>query len=361
MCDNNEVIYDRNRKEIQDELYKNTPVKTEDNKPCIDNIDAYNRDRALITLSLSDSLGLGQNSLPGAQQVRVATKHTDQMTDIPDHLRQISLGEETESTSYKERDRNRHIIPQVDGTMDSRDSLNQTPDSIDLTKSLVKYRNTQRDTEKSNEGTSDNDIDEMIKFNKDKARKVYGKDTNEQRNVEKTDENINDDTYRTVKSNKGRTTKVYAINTETKRILKQRREKALQNAKDRKAGKSNAQTALQASTRANKASKDTQDIKMTDNAATGEDSTVHVHLPPHSSGKAKHPSQIKISSKHRTAITEPSIGDPLPGSQATVKVNGHMPDPGDIGTYEFLIEGAPNPPDLEGIEEDQLLQIQQNI
>ena len=29
--------------------------------------------------------------------------------------------------------------------------------------------------------------------------------------------------------------------------------------------------------------------------------------------------------------------------------------------YEFLIQGAPNPCDLEGIEEDQLLEIQQNI
>ena len=79
----------------------------------------------------------------------------------------------------------------------------------------------------------------MIKFNKDKARKIYGKDTNEQRNMEKTDENISGDTYQTVKSNKGRTTKVYVINTERKRILKQRREKALQNAKDRKIGKVN--------------------------------------------------------------------------------------------------------------------------
>ena len=77
ICDNNEVIYDRNRKEIQDQLYKDTPVKTEDNKPYIDNIDAYNRNRALITQSLSDRLGLGQNSLPGAQQVRVAMMHTD--------------------------------------------------------------------------------------------------------------------------------------------------------------------------------------------------------------------------------------------------------------------------------------------
>ena len=44
-----------------------------------------------------------------------------------------------------------------------------------------------------------------------------------------------------------------------------------------------------------------------------------------------------------------------------MKVNGHKSHSGDIGVYKFLIEGAPNPPDLEGIEEDQLLQIQQNI
>ena len=76
--DNNQVASDRNRKEIQDELYKDTLVKTENNKPYIDNIDAYNTDRAQIAKSLSDRLGLGQNSLLGAQQVSVATMHTDQ-------------------------------------------------------------------------------------------------------------------------------------------------------------------------------------------------------------------------------------------------------------------------------------------
>ena len=64
---NDEAIYDRNRQEIQSELFKDTPVKTEDNKPYIDNIDDYNSFRAQITQSLSDRLGLGQNSLPGAQ------------------------------------------------------------------------------------------------------------------------------------------------------------------------------------------------------------------------------------------------------------------------------------------------------
>ena len=88
-CDINQVASDRSRKEIQDELYKDTPGKTEINKPYIDNIDTYNRDRALITKSLSDRLGLGQNSLLGAQQVRVAVKHINQTREFPEHLRKL--------------------------------------------------------------------------------------------------------------------------------------------------------------------------------------------------------------------------------------------------------------------------------
>ena len=72
MCDFTEVANDKSIKDIRDEICKDTPVKTEINKPYIDNIDAYNRDRQLITTSLSDRLDLGQNNLLGAQQVRVA-------------------------------------------------------------------------------------------------------------------------------------------------------------------------------------------------------------------------------------------------------------------------------------------------
>ena len=109
--DINQIANVRSRKEIQDELYKDTPVISEINKPYIDNIDAYNRDRALVTKSFSDRLGLGQHSLLGAQHVRVAVKHTDQVKEFPEHLRQISLGEEIESISYEEIDRNRNFIP----------------------------------------------------------------------------------------------------------------------------------------------------------------------------------------------------------------------------------------------------------
>ena len=88
--DINQIANVRSRKEIQDKLYKDTPVKTEINKLHIDNIDAYNRDRALITKSFSDRLGLGKHSLLGAQQVRVAFKDTNQVREFPEHLRQIS-------------------------------------------------------------------------------------------------------------------------------------------------------------------------------------------------------------------------------------------------------------------------------
>ena len=63
--------------------------------------------------------------------------------------------------------------------MDSRDSLDQTPDSIDLTKSPVKHTNTQRHMEKINGDTSDYDTDEKIDFSNDKAKKTYRKNTNE--------------------------------------------------------------------------------------------------------------------------------------------------------------------------------------
>ena len=67
MNDINQMTNHKSRKDIRDKICKDTPLKTE----------AYDRDRHLITTSLSDRLDLGQNSLPGAQQIRVAVKHTD--------------------------------------------------------------------------------------------------------------------------------------------------------------------------------------------------------------------------------------------------------------------------------------------
>ena len=84
--DINQMTNYKSMKVIRDEICKDMPQKTNINKSYIDNIDAYNRERQLITTSLSNRLDLGQNSLPGAQQVRVAVKHTDQTSEFPEHL-----------------------------------------------------------------------------------------------------------------------------------------------------------------------------------------------------------------------------------------------------------------------------------
>ena len=96
------------------------------------------------------------------------------------------------------------LIPQVDGVVDSRDSLDRTPDSIDLTESPEKNTKTQKPIEKVNEDTNDNDTDETITYKTDELKRSNRK-------------NIN-----TVKK-KGRMTKIYTVNIERKRLLKQRR------------------------------------------------------------------------------------------------------------------------------------------
>ena len=157
--DSAEDIYDRNRKDIHDEICQDTPVKTEENKCYTDIIDTYNRDRAHINQSLSNRLGLGQSSLPGAQQVTIATKHNDQMTEVPDHLSQLSLGGEMETTDCHRKHRKVYMIPQVDGIVDRTDSLSQTPDSVDLTVSPVKHRNAKVDKGNKTIDTNDKEKD----------------------------------------------------------------------------------------------------------------------------------------------------------------------------------------------------------
>ena len=268
-----------------------------------------------------------------------------------------------------------------------------------------------------------------------------------------------------MKTKKGRTTKIYAINIERKKLLKQRREKALQNAKDRKLAKENFLAALKADCRADRSSNDIQSsanmndelidgsntgiiigVKNTDNTAIaadnvdnyaidaenidndatnventdntakkvdktsnaatnseksdnaamsadntdnatmsndntdntamsdnntydtvsgngntenttkGKTSMVDVPSPLLYGRKTTDPSKVKTLKRRIFVMvkpSEPSIGNPPPDGITTATVSVHV--------YKFFIQGAPNPKDLEGIEEDQLLEIQQNI
>ena len=130
--------------------------------------------------------------------------------------------------------------------MDSRDSLDRTSDSIDLTESPEKNTKPQKCIEKTNEDTSDNDTDETITYETDELKKSNRK-------------NIN-----TAKK-KGRTAKTYTMNIERKRLLKQRRERTLQNAKGKGPAEEYFLTALKASHKSYKALKNSHKRKKDNN------------------------------------------------------------------------------------------------
>ena len=72
---------------------------------------------------------------------------------------------------------------------------------------------------------------------------------------------------------KGRTAKIYTMNTERKRLLKQRRENTLQNAKGKRPAEEYFLTALKASRKTYKALKNTQKRKKNDNGSINDENT----------------------------------------------------------------------------------------
>ena len=108
--------------------------------------------------------------------------------------------------------------------------------------------------EKTNEDTSDNDTDEMITYETDELKKSNRK-------------NIN-----TAKK-KGRTAKTYTMNIERKRLLKQRRERTLQNAKGKGPAEEYFLTALKASHKSYKALKNSHKRKKDNNWSINDENT----------------------------------------------------------------------------------------
>ena len=99
----------------------------------------------------------------------------------------------------------------------------------------------------------------------------------------------------------------------------------------------------------------------TENVTTGETSTEDVPSHLLYDRKTTDPSNVKTSKKCVPIWvnpSEPSIADPPADEITTEMAKGHAFDPTDVRVYEFFIQGAPNPKDLEGVEEDQLLEKQ---
>ena len=101
---------------------------------------------------------------------------------------------------------------------------------------------------------SDNDTDETITYETDELKKSNRKNSNTARK-------------------KGRTAKIYTMNIERKRLLKQRRENTLQNAKGKRPAEEYFLTALKASRKTYKALKNTHKRKKNDNGSINDENT----------------------------------------------------------------------------------------
>ena len=131
------------RRHIQSAMKGNTPIKTEKNRQCIENITDYDREQNRIFKSVHHRLDLGPNMLPGAQQYTTvdpaaALKIQDKIEGKYDEDMHNMNGQ-YRNEMYK---RAENMIPQLDDTFNVSDNSNSDLHSyLDLAgANIIVYR-----------------------------------------------------------------------------------------------------------------------------------------------------------------------------------------------------------------------------
>ena len=95
-----------------------TPVKTGQNRQCIDNVSEYDREHQRIFKSVRHRLDLGPNMLPGAQQ-HTTVKSAAALKDGKYNENMQNINGQCGHEMYK---RAENMIPQLDGTFNVSDN-----------------------------------------------------------------------------------------------------------------------------------------------------------------------------------------------------------------------------------------------
>ena len=127
------------RRHIQSAMEGGTPVKTSQNRQCIDNVRDYDREQDRILNSVHHRLDLGPNMLPGAQQ------HTTVESAAALRIQDKTKGKYDENIysingQYRKELHNRveSMVPQLDGTYNaSDDSDTDLQNYLDLASSNI--------------------------------------------------------------------------------------------------------------------------------------------------------------------------------------------------------------------------------
>ena len=127
------------QRHIQSTMEGDTPIKTSQNRQCIDNVRDYDREHDRILNSVCHRLDLGPNMLPGAQQ------HTTVESAAALRIQDRTKGKYDENIysikgQYRKELYNRaeNMVPQLDGTYNVSDDSNTDLHSyLDLASSNI--------------------------------------------------------------------------------------------------------------------------------------------------------------------------------------------------------------------------------
>ena len=370
------------RRHIQSAMEGDTPTKTSQNRQCIDNVRDYDREYDRILNSVRHTLDLGPNTLPGAQQ------HTTVESAAALSIQEKFKGKYEDNLcnangQYRNEwyKRAENMVPQLDGTYNVSDNSDLDSHSyLDLASSNIiahrmrgqkqRYetdirahtskRLARKESTKPNMNTNmkgqkvpddeNIDINKIAQGNRPKGGRNTANITAKQHKDKEAKRLVPEKVKRIQGQNDSK-------NTEVKRLMI---EKAKIEALIEKHRLCTAKTPDEV----NKSSTGKNAIEK------GQEGTSK-GKPPYK--KATKDIQIQKSRKKGTEAINAEIGkmDTLLGDPVANTTTGIANEKGkgqkdktdidDIGIFEFIFKGLPEPPELEGIDEDRLRDLQNAV
>ena len=370
------------RRHIQSTMKGDTPVKTGQNRQYIDNLTDYDKEHNRIFKSVCHRLDLGPNMLLGAQQhttveLAAALKIQDKIEGKYDENMQ-NINGQYRHEMYK---RAENMIPQLDGTFNVSDDSNSDLHSyLDLASTnIIAYR-MQGQKQRC-------EVNERANTNRCLALKEYTKpNTNVkiQRQKVSDDEDIYID--KIAQGDKPKDDRNSATKTEkqckekeAKRLVleKAKRIQMQNDMKDKEAKRfaiEKAQIEALIEKHRPHTPKTPEEVST---SGTGKNAKVdgqegtEKEKPPYK--KATKDIQIKKSCKKgkeaknaKRGNPDTLLGDPVANTatgtaKATEKGQKDKIGIDDIGIFEFIFYGLPEPPELEGVDEDRLRGLQNAV
>ena len=367
------------RRHIQSAMMGDTPVKTGQNRRCIDNVSDYDREHHRIFKSVHHRLDLGPNMLLGAQQhttveSAAALKIQDKIEGKYNENMQNMNGQ-YRNEMYK---RAENMIPQLDGTFNVSDDSDTDSDSyLDLAgTNIIPYRmRGQKQRHDENKRANTNRCSALKDYTKPNMKvKTQRQNVPDDQDID-IDKIVKDDKPKNDRNSATKIEKQYKEK-EAKRLALER-PKRIQMQKDMKDKEAKRFAIKKAKIEAliekhRPCTPKTPDKVST--LGTGKNAKVDGQegtkkgKPPHK--KATKDSQIKKSHKKGKKANKGNpdtlLGDPVANTATGIekaREKGQKDKIGidDTGTFEFIFYGLPELPELEGVDEDRLRELQHAV